>query len=226
MVAMDELEMSPETKRGNRKVLVIGDIFSRYVVAVPISDESADTVARVFLDRWMSVFGPSEQLLMDLGPNFASGVIAEMCRLIGTKRDFTSAYHPQTNRFIKRFNRTLSTELRRHLLDGADWDLSLSMAVFRYNATQQAATAMTPYKAVLGSEFFDFDCGVLQRWNIDAEPEDLARRLAEVHAELLRKCLKSRDEAARAYNRAVDLTQFEESSRVLVYDEAGALAQG
>jgi hypothetical protein len=40
MVAMDVLEMSPETKRGNRKVLVIGDMFSRYVVAVPKSDES------------------------------------------------------------------------------------------------------------------------------------------------------------------------------------------
>jgi hypothetical protein len=99
------------------------------------------------------------------------------------------------------------------------------MAVFRYNATQHAATRMTPYKAVLGSEVFEFDCGSVQRWNIDAEPEDLARRLAEVHAELLRKGLKSRDEAARAYNRAVDLTQFEEASRVLVYDEAGALAQ-
>jgi transposase InsO family protein len=144
MVAMDVLEMSPKTKRGKRKVLVIGDMFSRYVVAVPISDESADTVARVIFDRWVSVFGPPEQLLTDLGPNFASGVIAERCRLIGTKKVFTSAYHPQTNEFIERYNRTLSTELRRHLLDEEDWDLSLSMAVFRYNATQHAATGMTP----------------------------------------------------------------------------------
>jgi hypothetical protein len=131
MVAMDVLEMSPESKRGNRKVLDIGDMFSRYVVAVPISGESADTGARVFFDRWVSVFGPPEQLLTDLGPNFASGVIAEMCLLIGTIKVFTSAYHTQTNGFIERYNRTLSTELRRHLLDKEDWDLSLSMAVFR-----------------------------------------------------------------------------------------------
>jgi transposase InsO family protein len=117
-----------------------------------------------------------------MGPNFASGEIAEMSRLIGTKQIFTSAYHPQTNGFIERYNRTLSTELRRHVLDEQDWDLSLSMAVFRYNATQHAATGMTPYKAVLGSEAFEFVCGALQRWNIDAEPEDLAHRLAEVHA--------------------------------------------
>jgi transposase InsO family protein len=226
MVAMDVLEMSPESKRGNRKVLVIGDMFSRYVVAVPISDESADTVARVFFDRWVSVIGPPEQLLTDLGPNFASGVIAEMCRYIETTKVLTSAYHPQTNGFIQPYNRTQSTEQRRHVLDEEDWDLSLPMAVFRYNATQHAATGMTPYKAVLGSEDFVFDCGLLQRWNSDAEPEDLARRLAKFHAELQRKGLKSRDEAARAYNRAVDHTQFEEGIRVLVYDEADALAQG
>jgi transposase InsO family protein len=90
------------------------------------------------------VFGPPEKLLTDLGPNFTSGVIAEMCRLIGIKKVFTSAYHPQTNGFIERYNRTLSTELRRHLLDEEDLYLSLSMAVFRYNATQHAATGMTP----------------------------------------------------------------------------------
>jgi transposase InsO family protein len=109
--------MSPQTKRGKRKVLVTGDLYSRYLVAVPISDERADTVARVTFARWVSVFGPPEQLLTDLGPNFASGVISEMCRLIGTRKVFTSAYHPQTNGFIERYNRTLSTELRRHLLD-------------------------------------------------------------------------------------------------------------
>jgi hypothetical protein len=51
MVAMDVLEMSPKIKRGNRKVLVIVDMFWRYVAAVAISDDSADTVARVFFDR-------------------------------------------------------------------------------------------------------------------------------------------------------------------------------
>jgi hypothetical protein len=30
-------------------------MISRYVVALPISDKIADTVARVFFDRWLSV---------------------------------------------------------------------------------------------------------------------------------------------------------------------------
>jgi hypothetical protein len=73
----------------------------------------------------------------------------------------------------------------RCLLDEEDWDLSLSMVTFRYYATEHAATGMTPYRALLGTEVFEFDCGLLQRWRIDDEPENLAQRQAEIHAHLL-----------------------------------------
>jgi transposase InsO family protein len=226
IVAMDVLEMSPQTRRGNRKILVIGDVFSRFNVAVAIPDEKAETVARVTFDRWGSVFGPPEQLLTDLRHNFTSGVITEMCRLVGTRKSITSAYRPQTNGFLERYNRTLSTELSRCLLDEQDWDLSLSMVTIRYNAMKHVATGMTPYKAVLGTEVFEFDCGLLQRWRIDDEPENLAQRLAEIHAHLLARGLKVRDESELAYNRAVRLVEFDEGERVLVYDGAGAVVQG
>jgi hypothetical protein len=39
-------------------------------------------------------------------------------------------------------------------------------------------------------------------------PEDFDRRLADVYAELMKSSLKSRDDAAREYNRAVSLTQL------------------
>jgi hypothetical protein len=97
---------------------------------------------------------------------------------------------------------------------------------FRYNATDHAAPGMTPYRAVLGTEVFEFDRGLLQRWRVDDEPENLAQWLAEIHSHLLARRLKVRDEAALTYDRAVRLVEFAEGERVLVYDEAGAVAQG
>jgi transposase InsO family protein len=108
-------------------------------MAVPISDESDDTVARVFIDRWVSVFGPPEQLLTDLGHNFASGVTEEMCRLIGTKMVFRSAYHLQTNIFIERYKRTLSTELRRHY-----WMKMTGISVCRWQCSDTTRRNMRP----------------------------------------------------------------------------------
>jgi transposase InsO family protein len=97
LVATDVLEISPAKKRGNRKILVIGDLFARYIVMVAMENETAGTVARTLFERWVSIFGPPERLLSDRGPNFASDVLATLCELVGTKNVFTTSYHPQTN---------------------------------------------------------------------------------------------------------------------------------
>jgi hypothetical protein len=39
--------MTPVARRGNRKVLVVGDMFSRFIMAVAMKDEKAETVARI-----------------------------------------------------------------------------------------------------------------------------------------------------------------------------------
>jgi hypothetical protein len=90
------------------------------------------------------VFGPPEQLLSDQGRNFVGGVIEHLCNKVGTRKIFTSAYHPQTKGFVERYNRTLCTELRRHLMTEEEWDVTLALAQFKYNSTRHAATGMIP----------------------------------------------------------------------------------
>jgi hypothetical protein len=51
---------------------------------------------------------------------------------------------------------------------------------------------MTPYRAVFGSDAFEFNCGLLQRLRTDNDPEELAERLREVHTELMDRGVKSR----------------------------------
>jgi hypothetical protein len=70
------------------------------------------------------VLGSTEQLLTYLTQNFAR-VIAKKSQMIGTKKVFTPAYHRQVNVFVEHYNRTLSTELRRHLFEGEKWELNL-----------------------------------------------------------------------------------------------------
>jgi transposase InsO family protein len=83
-------------------VLVIGDMFTRFIMALAMPNEKAETVSRSFLDRWVTVFGPPEQLLSDQGSNVVGGVIEHLCKKVGTRKIVTSAYHPQTNGFIER----------------------------------------------------------------------------------------------------------------------------
>jgi transposase InsO family protein len=83
-----------------------------------------------------------------------------LCELVGTKKIFTTSYHPQTNGFIERYNRTVSAAFRRNLLNEAKWDETLPLVTFQYNASPHSATWTTPFSAMFGSEPFEFDCGL------------------------------------------------------------------
>jgi hypothetical protein len=52
-VATDVTEISPTSSSGCSKVSVVGDLFTRFMVAVPLRDEKAETIAEVLFDTWV-----------------------------------------------------------------------------------------------------------------------------------------------------------------------------
>ena len=119
-VAVDVQTITPRITAGNVKAFVIVDTFTRFAKAVPIPDERAQTVAQAILDGWVSVFGPMECLLSDRGPNVIGGVVERMADQLGVKWVVTSAFHPQANGCVERFNRTLVQDLSCFVSIGQD----------------------------------------------------------------------------------------------------------
>ena len=149
-------------------------------------------------------------------------VFTSMCQQIGVHKVFTSPYHPQTDGFIERFNQTLLRDLRAYVsANEDDWDSHIAMACFCYNTTVHEATGVTPYKAVFGIDAFDFDAE-LGRWMaMDQEvlfADDLPRRIATVHQELISRSLAARMSSAKQYNKLVLDTEFFVGDRVMVYN--------
>jgi hypothetical protein len=70
---------------------------------------------------------------------------------MGTKLDFSSAYHPQTDGQTKRVNQIMKDMLRAYVLTyGKDWEKSLSYTEFSYNNSYQASLGMSPFEALYG----------------------------------------------------------------------------
>ncbi len=103
---MDVQTITPRTGRGNIKVLAIIDVFTRFVRAVPVPDEAAETFARALLDQWICVFGPMVRLLSDRVPNFIGKIVEELAALLGIGRLRAYPLHPQANGTVERWNRT------------------------------------------------------------------------------------------------------------------------
>ena len=70
---------------------------------------------------------------------------------MGTKLDFSSAYHPQTDGQIERVNQIMEDVLRACVLTyGKDWEQNLPYAEFSYNNGYQASLGMSPFEALYG----------------------------------------------------------------------------
>jgi transposase InsO family protein len=196
-------------------------VYNRRDIAGPVKDESAKSIGQILLNRWILQFGPLEKLLSDRGKVFMGDVIRHLCEQVGTKKIFTSAYHPQTDGCVERFSRTLCNDIAKFILDESDWDQHVCMSTFRYNTSVHRATGISPYRAMFGVDVFEFDAGVGLKLRLDDEPQDLAERLSAVHRDLLTAGRRSRTSAAKYYEQAVMETRFKIGDRALIYHPPG-----
>ena len=155
--ALDILGPLPETERGNKYVLVVGDYFSKWIEAYPVPDERAETVAQKLVMEYVCRFGVPVELHSDQGRNFKSQVFGEMCKVLGINTTRTTPYNQKCDGMIERFNRTLlsmvAVMIEPHKRQ-RDWDEKVALATFAYRATPHESTGETPNMLMLGREVF------------------------------------------------------------------------
>ena len=95
-VAMDIIGPFPKTGKGNMYVLIIGDYFTKWVEAHPMSDMEATTEAKCLYD-FICRSGAPEMLHTDQGWNFKSALISELCKILGITKTRTTPYHLQSD---------------------------------------------------------------------------------------------------------------------------------
>ena len=74
-----------------------------------------------------------------------------MHETLGTRLEFSTAFHPQTDGQTERVNQILEDMLRACALDyGSSWDDNLPYAKFSYNNSYQTSLKMAPFEALYG----------------------------------------------------------------------------
>jgi RNase H-like domain found in reverse transcriptase/Reverse transcriptase (RNA-dependent DNA polymerase)/Integrase zinc binding domain/Integrase core domain/Chromo (CHRromatin Organisation MOdifier) domain len=149
-VAMDILGPLPRTKHGNRFLLVITDRYSKVTKTVPLRVITAFSTARAFLDHWVYAYGTPLSLLTDNGPQFTAKFFQAVCAELGVKKVFTTAYHPQSNGQVERYNRTILSALRGYVARRQDdWDEYTSTLTYAYNCRVHSTLGMPPFELAL-----------------------------------------------------------------------------
>eukprot|EP00731_Ephydatia_muelleri_P012602 Em0006g1496a len=135
----------------NKYILVVTDLFSKWVEAFPLAVTDSITLARILTDEVICQYGVPESLHSDQGANFVSEVMQSLCAQLGIKRTQTSAYHPEGNGQVERFNRTLEAMLSKVVEEHQkDWDCHLQKVLFAFRTAVHESTGYTPLFVMSG----------------------------------------------------------------------------
>ena len=108
VVAGDIIRPLPRTSKGFEYILVLQDLFTRWVEATPVREANAKTVVGELNRKIFLRFGCPEVFLSDNGTEFKKHVVENFLRERGVHHTHTPPYHPQAN-LVERANRTLKT---------------------------------------------------------------------------------------------------------------------
>ena len=137
----------PESRSGNKYILVIQDYYSKWVELFGIPDKKAETVAHPLVTKFFSRYGQCERLHSDQGLEFENRLTHALCEMWGVKKTRTSPFAPWSNGQVERSNKTIKGIIRQMMTKSyhTDWDEKLPFVRMTLNNTVHASTGFTPH---------------------------------------------------------------------------------
>ncbi len=152
LVAMDfHGPINPTSQRGNKYIISLTDILSKFVVTKAVKDNSAQTAVRFLKEDIISKFGTPRCILTDNGTHFTSSVTNELIKQIGATHLYSTPYHPETNGQVERYNSTMDAKIAAlSNLRKTNWDDQLPFVTFNYNTSIHSSTKQIPFEMMYG----------------------------------------------------------------------------
>ena len=152
-IAVDCLGPFPRSNAGNRYVVDFTEYLTRWPEAFAVPTIDARTIANLLVEKILARHGAPRTLLSNRGTIFLSTLVRSVCDLINTKKVNTTAYHPQTDGIVERFNYTLCQFISMYISSvQKDWDNHLAAILFAYRVSPHDTTGESPFFLLYGRE--------------------------------------------------------------------------
>ena len=117
---------------------------------IPVrADYKGNKLAQLYIDNILYLHGVPSRIVSDRGTQFTTQFWKSLHKALGTRLDYSSAYHPQIDGQTEWVNQILEHMLWSCVLTyGKDWEKSISFVEFSYNNSYQASLKMAPFEAL------------------------------------------------------------------------------
>jgi len=82
--------------------------------------------------------------------NFESSLLTQTLEAFGVQKSRTTAYHPQGDGMVERFNRSLLQLLRVYVDKQSEWEHYLPLVLYAYRTSVHSSTGVSPFLLMYG----------------------------------------------------------------------------
>ena len=151
-IIMDFVVGLPLTGRKHDSVWVVVDRLKKSTHVLPVrTDYSLDKLIELYIEEIVRLHKIPMSIISDRDPRFTSRFWGKLQEALGTRLNFSTTFHPQTDGQSERVIQVLEDMLRSCVIDYEDsWDRHIPLVEFVYNNSFQSSIGMTPYEAFYG----------------------------------------------------------------------------
>lgn len=131
-------------------ILTIICDLSKFVIAIPVVDTTAETTARNLMEHVFLKYGFPSRITSDNFKSFTGDTLKQITKMLKINQIFTSPYTPSSN-VVERFHKTLNGYLRAFISKNPNrWPDIIPYATFAHNNLIHTSTNYTPFQLVYG----------------------------------------------------------------------------
>lgn len=202
MIAIDLIGPLPRSNHGFTFILIVLDIFSKFVLLHPIRRATSAPIIKYLEEQVFLVFGCPETIIQDNGSQLISKSYKEFVKSYGIRLWYNAYYTPQNNP-SERAIRTMKTAIRAYVQeDHRTWDKFLPQVGSALRSAVHESTKHSPYFTNFGQEMATSGkMRVLddQLASLD-DPKDRLAILAKIRDDIKTNIRKAYDVYSKNYN--------------------------
>lgn len=150
---VDLLGPLPISNFGNKYVIVATGYLTKWVETRALPVQTSYEVSKFFVEQIVLRHGAPRVLLSARGTPFLARLTEDVISILGCKHVTTTAYHPQCNGLVEKFNKTLADILSMYVAAShKDWESILPFVTFAYNTSRHDTTKFSPFHLTYGRE--------------------------------------------------------------------------
>ncbi|CAF1390000.1 unnamed protein product [Rotaria sordida] len=185
--------ITPTTRQGNKYIITLTDVLSKFVITKAVRDCTATTAAHFIMEDVILKYETPKCILTDNGTHFTASMISELFKKIGVTHLYSTPYHPMTNGQIERYNATMDAKIAALSNENrTNWDEQLPFVTFNYNTSIHTTTGQIPFELIYGrTPILPFD---QQEFNVmlaqDPKHVDKLKQYISTLAECTKKTIR------------------------------------